>query len=339
MKRNANTAFLAALLVSVLLAGVFGYEANQYRQSLVESAELPSEFDSATLQEVEAYLRHREADAMNRASAIEALEAAIGRQDSEKIAEIQEQLIREFEETAESARELTLEQVTQDAVRAEHLLQMFNEKYLFLSRYIGVSLGSLALALTLIAWRVSRSVKGISFKIVLAAMSGLLAWFYFLRFSDISVGFPPLLDWLSIYGLPGMFFAAGVLFSNLVHGSLVWLRALGLIVVASISFRSALAVAIHFSRPIGVGAEIDTRAYVMASIVGAAIVLAGARVMIPLRRVLQLASAGVVAAIVGGLVFELTEDWLFLAFMFWHIFMAVAIHVSQNWQWRTGKVE
>jgi len=339
MMRNANTAFLASLLVSVLLAGVFGYETNQYRQSLFDTTELPSEFDNATLQEAQAYLQGQFADAVNRASAIAALEAAIERQDSERIAEIQEQLISEFGEKAESARESTLEQVTVDARRAEHLLQTFNEERLILSQYIGISLGSLALALALVAWRVSRSFKGIGFKIVLAAMSGLLAWFYFQQFSEVSEGFPPPLGWISYFGLPGMLFAAGVLFPYLVQGTFVWLRALGLIVVAATSFRSAFTAAIHFGSPIGVGIEVDARAYIVASIVGAAIVLSGARIMIPLKRVLELASAGVVAAIVGGLVFELTEDWPFLAFMFWHIFMAVAIHVSENWRWRTGKVE
>jgi len=339
MKLKANTAFLASLLVSVLLAGVFGYEANQFRQSLNDSTELPPEFDNATLQEVEAYLHRRIADATARASYIAALEAAIDRQDSERITELQEGLIREFGETAESVRELTIERASQDARLVDQLLQKFNEKKLILYRYIGVSLGSLALALTLIAWRVSPSIKGIGFKIVLAATSGLFAWFYFEHSGFFDAGFPPPFDWLSIYGLPGMLFAAGVLFPYRVQATFLWLRTLGLILVASISFRSAIAVAIHFSHPTGVGLEIDMRAYFLASIVGAAIVLTGARIMIPLKHVLELAFAGVVAAIVGGLVFEPTEDWPFIAFMFWHGLMAVAIHVSENWQWRAGNVE
>jgi hypothetical protein len=337
MKPKGNTAFLASLFVSVLLAGVFGYEANQYRHSLNDSTELPPEFYSASLQEVEAYLHRRVADATARASHIAALEAAINRQDSERIAALQEGLINEFEETAESARELTVERATQDARHVDKLLQKFDEEKLILMRYIGISLGSLALALTLIAWRVSRRVKGIGFKIIFAAISGFLAWFYFLQSSNISAGFPPPLDWLSVYGLPGMFFAAGVLFPYRVQATFSWLRALGLIVVGSISFRSAIAVAIHFGRPLPVPAiDIDPRAYILASLVGAAIVLTGARFIVPLKRVLELALAGVVAAIVGGLVFEPTEDWPFISFMFWHSLMAVAIHVSENWQWRTG---
>ena len=340
MKRNANTAFLAALLVSVLLAGVSGYVANQYRQSLTDSTELPSEFDSATLQEVEAYLRHREAVASVRASYIAALEAAIERQDSERIAEIQEQLISEFGETAESARKLTPELAAQDAARAEQLLQTFNEKNLILSRCIGVSLAILTLALMLVAWKVSRRVKGIVSKIVFATISGFLAWFYFQQFFYFSAGFSPPLYWISVCGLSGMFFAAGVLFPYLVQAPFVWLRALGLFFASAISFRSAIAVAIHFGRPLPVpGIEIDARAYLLASIVGAAIVLISARVIIPLKRKLELAFTGVVAAIVGGLVFEPTEDWPFIAFMLWHVVMAVAIHVSENWPWRTGKVE
>ena len=83
---------------------------------------------SATLPEVKTYLRGQEADAFNRVSAIVALEAATERQDSKKIAEIQEQLTKEFGETEESARGLTLEQVVRDAEYAEELFQTFNEK-------------------------------------------------------------------------------------------------------------------------------------------------------------------------------------------------------------------
>ena len=140
--------------------------------------------------------------------------------------------------------------------------------------------------------------------------------------------------------MPGMFFAAGVLFPCLVQTTFVWLRVLGLIVVAAISFRVAIGVAVHLGRPFPVPwIEIDTRAYVFASIVGAAIVLTSARVIVPLKSKLELAFAGGIAAIVGGLLFEPTEDWPFLAFIIWHSFMAVAIHLSENRQWRTAKID
>ena len=337
MKLKANTAFLVALLVSILLAGVFGYEANQFRQSLNDAIELPSEFDS-TSQGVEAYLHRRVADASARASYMAALEAAIDRQDSERIAELQERLISEFGETAESTRELTLKRATQDLEHAEQLLRTFNEKNLILSRYTGVSLGSLAVALTLIAWWVSRSIKGFGFKIVLAAISGFLAWFYFAQFFNISAGFSPPLYWLSVYGLPGMLFVAGVLFPYLTQAPFVWLRGLGLIVLGAISFWSAVQVALKLATW-EIGPDFGLLSYGSASLVGAAIVLIGARIIVPLKRVLELALAGVVAAVVGGLVFEPTEDWPFIAFMIWHSLMAASILVSENWQWRTGKVE
>jgi len=340
MKRNSTTAFLALLLASVLLAGAFGYAAKQYRQNLTDFAELPSEFDSATLQEVEAHLQRRLADALAWANTIAALQAAIERQDSDRITEIQDQLISRLGETAESIRGLTLEQATRDAAQAEQLLQTFNEKSRILNRYIGVSLGSLALALTLIAWRVARSYNGIGFKVVLAAISGLLAWFYFWKSPDWGAGLPPPLDLLPDYGLPGMFFVAGVLFPYLVQTNLARPRALGLIVVATISFWSAIKVAVHFGRPLPVPMlEIDMRAYLLASLVGAAIMLTGACILVPLKRKLELALAGTVAAMVGGLLFEPTEAWPFLAFMLWHSLIAIAIHISENWQWRTSKVE
>lgn len=322
--------------MSVLLAGICGYEAYQFRQSLFEVKEIPPELDSATLQEVEAHLRGQVAVAMNRASAIAALEAAKERQDSERIDEIQEQLIREFGETADSAGELTPEQVIQDAERAEQLLQAFYEKKLMLSRYISISLGSLALALTLIAWRVSRSIKGIGFKIVLAAISGFLAWFYFLFYLSSGVGFSEVIA----YGLPGMFFAIGVMFPYLDQAAFTWLRRLGLIVLCAISFWSAIKVALQLATW-EIGPQFGILAYVSASLVGTVIVLTGARLIIPLSRTLALTLSGLVAAIVGGLVCSLAEplDFGWIAFPIWHSLMAAAIHVAENWPFRVGKSE
>ena len=335
MKLKANTAFLVALLVSILLAGVFGYEANQFRQSLNDAIELPSEFDS-TSQGVEAYLHRRVADASARASYMAALEAAIDRQDSERIAELQERLISEFGETAESTRELTLKRATQDLEHAEQLLRTFNEKNLILSRYTGVSLGSLAVALTLIAWWVSRSIKGFGFKIVLAAISGFLAWFYFLFYLSSGVGFSEVIA----YGLPGMFFAIGVMFPYLDQAAFTWLRRLGLIVLCAISFWSAIKVALQLATW-EIGPQFGILAYVSASLVGTVIVLTGARLIIPLSRTLALTLSGLVAAIVGGLVCSLAEplDFGWIAFPIWHSLMAAAIHVAENWPFRVGKSE
>ena len=320
MGRNAKTAFLATLLLSFLLAGAFGYEAYKYRRSLTDSAELPSELDNATLPEIQGYLDRRVADAISQFNALSALEAAIERKDAERIAELQESLTSEFGETAESARKWSLEQVRQDAIHAERLLHTFQGNKVILTRYADLSLGSLALALMLIGWSASRSTKGISSKTCLAAISGLLAWLYFLGPSDLSTGSPL---------MPGMFFAAGVLFPYLVQGTLVWLRALGLIVVATISFWSAFQLALKLAAW-DIGPSISLLAYICASLVGAAIVLSGARFIIPLRRTPELALAGLVAAIVGGIAFKLAESWLFCAFIIWHSLMAAAIHVAQK---------
>ncbi len=267
MKLNANTAFLASLLVSVLLAGVFGYEANQYRQSLINTPE---------------------------------------------------------------------ELAAQDAARAEQLPQSFHEENLILSRYVGASLGILAIALALVAWRVSRIIKGLGFRIVLAAISGALTWFYFIKFSSAGASFSPLPNWLSLYGLPGMFFAAGVLFPYLTQATCGWLRALGLIVAAAISFWAAVQVALELATWV-IGPDFGILSYVSASLVGAAIVLTGARFTIPLHRTLALVLAGLVAAIVGGIAFKIAEPWPPSAFMIWHSLMAVVIYVAENRRLQIGK--
>jgi hypothetical protein len=74
-----------------------------------------------------------------------------------------------------------------------------------------------------------------------------------------------------------------------------------------------------------------TEAFIMASLVGAAIALIGARLLIPLSRSTELFFTGLAAAVVGGFGFVLAgEQRLGHAFALWHSVMALAIYTAET---------
>jgi hypothetical protein len=172
-------------------------------------------------------------------------------------------------------------------------------------------------------------------KLVLAGASGLLC--HAVYYSGFDGQWPGPL----FHAVSGALFAVGVLFPYLMYDKTVWLRGFGLIALSTLSYWSAIETAIRTS----VSAfTIGTEAFLAASIVGAFIVLTGARFIAPLHRSVALAGVGFPAAIIGGLAFALTEDrdnlfWGFVAFSVWHVFMASAIHIAESWPLRTGRME
>lgn len=76
--------------------------------------------------------------------------------------------------------------------------------------------------------------------------------------------------------------------------------------------------------------------FVSASVVGAVIVLVGARLIIPLHHSSQLLLAGIPATVGAGLVFAAPplwgtkEDAFVLAYAAWHVLLAGAIHIGER---------
>lgn len=171
------------------------------------------------------------------------------------------------------------------------------------------------------------AVQRLDVKLVLAAVSGVACWLLF--------EFDPLDDMVAgmfvSYALFGALFAAGVLLPYLGDGRAKWLRAAGLVAVSAFSFWAAIQVAGH-----GFEAKTpDTVVYVLASLVGAAIVLVGGRLLSPLGDVVALAVAGGLYAVFGGLIFAVSP-WMWLAFPAWHVLVASAIHAARQRQARAG---
>ena len=160
-------------------------------------------------------------------------------------------------------------------------------------------------------------------KAAIATASGLLVWvvFEYDPLEPINV-----FDGLPSYILVGFLFAAGVLVPNLRRGSNYALRIVGLTIVSAISFYMAIQVSGELS---GLGAPRDSvKAMVGASLVGAAIALGGAFFVAPLKRPQALLMLGVVAAVLGGLVFVYLPT-LALGFATWHVLMTTAVHFSK----------
>jgi hypothetical protein len=177
-----------------------------------------------------------------------------------------------------------------------------------------------AVIMGLLALRLSSASRTIVLRLVLAVVSGMcVSWV----FEDEHL--------LLIYGGGGALFATGVLFPHLKLDKSFWYRGLGLVVVASLSFFAALEVAEEYCDMF-----CGNPGYMPASLVGAFIVLAGARFIVPLKGSFQLVIVGLPAAVIGGLVFELLDAERWLPFAAWHCVMALAIHISESWSSRTG---
>ena len=129
-------------------------------------------------------------------------------------------------------------------------------------------------------------------KIGLAILSGVGVGF--LQFTDMDFG--ALGDTLVPYGLSGLLFAAGVLVPYLKREKSSYLRAAILIVASAASYKSAVWLALES----GIGGESEWIAYVVASIVGAAIVLTALAVVTPIRATLVFVTLGLLAGIIGG---------------------------------------
>jgi len=167
----------------------------------------------------------------------------------------------------------------------------------------------------------SKAVRRIGVKIALAAASGYSCCYVFVNATD---SLPTRL-------LMGLLFAGGVLFPYLRWDKFLLFRAIGLIVISTISFEFAMS----YGLPVGRGENIGWAAegYLAASVIGAAIAMTGARFLIPLKNPIGLVVTGLVAAVTGGFGFVLAEymDNLYFAFVLWHSLMALAIIGAEYW--------
>jgi hypothetical protein len=140
--------------------------------------------------------------------------------------------------------------------------------------------------------------------------------------------------WLSEYALPGALFGAGVLWPHLRSGKLLPLRAVGLLAVGGVSLWAAMGTALEVAPWLGLheGYEPGLASFVLASLVGGAIVVVPVKWIAPLPTPAPYWVLATVASLVGGVVMylglvALDNDALgFAAFAIWHSLFCVALH-------------
>ncbi len=167
---------------------------------------------------------------------------------------------------------------------------------------------------------------GIGLKLLLAGLSGFLvahSWNNFDAATD------SLISVVLVYGLCGSLFAAGVLFPYLKREDLRSWRPVGLVIVSAASFYCAVYAATEWAS--GKWGP-NLQDYVIASLIGAGIVLLASPPILALRYSVKYIALGVVAALIGGVLFGVSFDEfeysLYLSFGSWHMVMCVALHLS-----------
>jgi hypothetical protein len=132
-----------------------------------------------------------------------------------------------------------------------------------------------------------------------------------------------------MYGVPGSLFAAGVLLPYLKREDLRSWRPIALVVVSAVSFYGAIYAAGEWSSGRW-GPNLED--FLVASIVGTGIVLLPSPYILRLRYSLKYAALGILAAIIGGVLFGTSfDDFPYNAdfqFGLWHVAMCVALHYS-----------
>jgi len=166
---------------------------------------------------------------------------------------------------------------------------------------------------------------------MIAALSGLVCFLVYDIPSGQLPGSTTPFHFLVFGALVGLPFSAGVLFPYLRHEKWMLLRGAALVLISGLSFQSAIAVvAASYGKTWSWGSP-GIMLFVAASLVGAGIVLTGARYVIPLNNFSTQLIVGLIAAIPGGLIFAaLAEEQWYLAFAAWHVLMAASIHFAEG---------
>ncbi len=174
-------------------------------------------------------------------------------------------------------------------------------------------------------------IKQFRIKLVLAAVSGALV-----SLSDIVCEWLPVsnewLDWLLGYGVPGTLFAVAVLWPYLKRDRSFYFRGAALIASSVLSYWCAYQTAMELGWDGPTSRwEFEGDFFIIASFFGVVIVLLAVKLLIPLRWSLVYVLLGLVASVLGGLVFvwfSNDESWLasMIPYALWHSIVCAAIH-------------
>lgn len=165
----------------------------------------------------------------------------------------------------------------------------------------------------------------IGLKLLLASLSGFLVTIVWIMFFDGDT----VISVIAFYLLAGSVFAAGVLLPYLKRADLTGWRSVALVLISSASFYCAVTAAIELSP--GNGGP-DGRDFVIASLIGAAIVLLASPFVLALRYSTKYAFVGLLSAVAGGIAFTAFADMdyggMFFSFGCWHMLMCISLHIA-----------
>lgn len=174
-------------------------------------------------------------------------------------------------------------------------------------------------------------------RLIVAALSGVAVWAWF-TWSDGPYLYDEGPFWLLAvhYLVPGCLFAAGVLIPELSASRGFVRRALGLVLASAASFFAAVTLAVVGAEWFGLqagGWEPSIYSLLLASIVGATIVLAATGWLIGVDRPSRFWAAGMIAAVLGGVAVHggiSVAKFEFASFAIWHMLLCLAVRVGRG---------
>ena len=167
--------------------------------------------------------------------------------------------------------------------------------------------------------------RGFGFKVAVAAAFGIFAGIVLRLPCCVQLLAP---EW-SCQSFAGALFAVSVFMPYVKRDRFVWLRCIGLAVIGALGYPFAWAVGWGVYDEWHLGYRSCFCAGVLA---GSAVILVGAKFLVPLGHSFRVAVAGAVAAIAGSFILSLPlyqHDWV--AWGLWHAVMAIAIYGAQYW--------
>ena len=174
-------------------------------------------------------------------------------------------------------------------------------------------------------------IKQFRIKLVLAAASGALIMVHAVVHDWLPTS-NKWLDWLLGYGVPGTLFAVAVLWPYLKRDRSFYFRGAALIASSVLSYWCAVQPVVDAAwKGPSPRWDFEGDIYIIGSFFGVAIVLLAVKLIIPLRWSLVYVLLGLIASVLGGLVFVWLSDedsWLIgmIVYALWHSIVCAAIH-------------